>query len=369
MKVPFLDLKAQYETIKYEMNDAIQKVIDLCAFAGGPFVEKFEQAYAKFCECRYCIGVGSGTEALWLALLSLGIGVGDEVITVPNTFIATCEAVSMCGAKPVFVDIDEKYYTIDPSLIEAEITKKTKAIIPVHLFGQMADMDTIMEIAKKYGLFVIEDACQAHGAEYKGKHAGTIGDVGCFSFYPGKNLGAYGEAGAVVTNDKQLNNKIRMLRDHGQTEKYHHSVVGWNSRMDGIQGAILNVKIKYLKKWNKARRDNANFYTNAFIDIKDVIVPVEAKTNEHVYHVYALQVRKRDQLINTLKEKNIFCGIHYPTPLHLQKAYSLLHLAKGRYPIAERCSERFISLPMYAELTLDHLNYVVYAIDQFYKRI
>ncbi len=265
MKVPFLDLKAQYKTIREEISIAIQKVLDSCAFAGGPFVEEFENEFAKFCGCKYAIGVGSGTEALWLTMIALGIGEGDEVITVPNTFIATVEAISFCGAKPIFVDINKNYYTMNPALLEQAITPKTKAIIPVHLFGQVADMDPIMDVAKKHGLFVIEDTCQAHGAEYMGKKTGSIGDTGCFSFYPGKNLGAYGEAGAVVTNNMELNEKIRMLRDHGQSKKYYHDIVGWNARMDGIQGAILSVKLKHLSKWNEARRTNAKLYNEHFL--------------------------------------------------------------------------------------------------------
>jgi dTDP-4-amino-4,6-dideoxygalactose transaminase len=259
MRVPFLDLHAQHETIREEMTLAMQQVLDKNAFAGGPFVEQFEKEFAAFCQCRHAIGVSSGTAALWLALSALEIGRDDEVITVPNTFIATAEAISLCGAKPVFVDVDVQTYTMNPALLEEAITFRTKAIVPVHLFGQMADMDTIMEIARSHGLFVGEDACQAHGAEYKGRSAGSIGDAGCFSFYPGKNLGACGEAGAVVTNNPALEAKVRMLRDHGQTKKYHHAIIGWNARMDGLQAAILSVKLKRLMAWNEARRAHAQF--------------------------------------------------------------------------------------------------------------
>jgi len=271
MKVTFIDLRAQYESIKDEVALAIQQVLDSSAFAGGPFVGQFEKEFASFCQCKYAIGVGSGTEALWLTLLALGIGPGDEVITVPNTFIATAEAISFCGAKPLFVDIDKSTYTMDPQKLhdylaivnpqsqirnpKSEIRNPPKAVIPVHLFGQTADMDPIMEIARAHGLFVIEDACQAHGAEYKGRPAGSIGDAGCFSFYPGKNLGAYGEAGAVVTNSSYLESKVRMLRDHGQSKRYCHKMIGWNGRMDGIQGAVLSVKLKHLSVWNEARRE------------------------------------------------------------------------------------------------------------------
>src|SRR6266496_5825580 len=242
MRIPFLDLKVHHDCMREELETAIREVIDSNAFAGGPFVAKFEQDFAIYCGAANAIGVGNGTDALWLTLLSLGVGAGDEVITVPMTFMATAEAISICGAKPVFVDIDERTYTLDPSLLERAIGPRTKAIIPVHLFGQTADMDPILEIARRHGLHVIEDACQAHGAEYKGRKAGTSGIAGCFSFYPGKNLGALGEAVAVVTRDKELKSKIQMLRDHGQAKKYHHAVVGWNARMDGIQGAALGIK-------------------------------------------------------------------------------------------------------------------------------
>ena len=245
MNVPFLDLKAQYSSIREEINHTIQEVLDSCAFSGGPFVEKFEKEWAAYCKVPHAVGVGSGTEALWLVLMAYGIGQGDEVITVPNSFLATAEAISLVGAKPVFVDIDRETYTMNPALIESAITKRTRAIIPVHIFGQIAEMDTIMEIGRRRSLVVIEDACQAHGAEYKGKRAGSIGDAGCFSFYPGKNLGAYGEAGAVITNNQRIAEQIRMLRDHGQQKKYCHKLVGCNARMDGLQGAILSVKLKH----------------------------------------------------------------------------------------------------------------------------
>ena len=358
MKVPFLDLKAQYVSIKDEVAVAIQQVLDKTAFAGGPFVAQFEQEFAEFCKTKNAVGVGSGTDALWLALLGLGIGPGDEVITVPNTFIATAEAISFCGAKPVFVDVDEKTYNMDPGLLEAAITPKTKAVIPVHLFGQMSDMDPIMEIARKRGLFVIEDACQAHGAEYKGRIAGSIGDAGCFSFYPGKNLGAYGEAGAVVTNDAELAKKIRMLRDHGQEKKYYHGVVGWNARMDGFQGAILSVKLKYLRKWNEERRQNAGIYNQTLSNLDTVILPHEEGYGKHVYHIYAIRVKNRDSLISALVEKDIHCGIHYPIPLHLQKAYQVLGLGKGSFPASEESAGEFVSLPMFPELTQEKIIFI-----------
>ncbi len=362
MKVPFLDLKAQYESIRDEVAVAIQQVLDKTAFAGGPFVAQFEKEFAAFCGTRSAIGVGSGTDALWVALKGLGIGPGDEVITVPNTFIATAEAISFCGATPVLVDVDEKTYTLNPALFEAAITPKTKAIIPVHLFGQTADMDPIMKIAKAHELFVIEDACQAHGAEYKGRKAGSIGDAGCFSFYPGKNLGAYGEAGAVVTNNEELDKTIRMLRDHGQAKKYYHSLVGWNMRMDGLQGAILSVKLKHLPDWNEGRRRNAKIYGELLRGVKGVVAPTEAGYAKHVYHIYAVRVTERDRLIAALAEKEIFCGIHYPIPIHLLDAYKSLKRERGSYPVAEKCAAEYVSLPMFAELTEDQIHFVATSI-------
>ncbi len=359
MKVPFLDLKAQYESIRDEVAVAIQQVLDKTAFAGGPFVAQFEKEFAAFCGTKSAIGVGSGTDALWLALAGLGIGPGHEVITVPNTFIATAEAISFCGATPVLVDVDEKTYTMTPALIEAAITPRTKAIIPVHLFGQMADMDPIMKIAKAHKLFVIEDACQAHGAEYKGKKAGSIGDAGAFSFYPGKNLGAYGEAGAVVTDNEELDKTIRMLRDHGQAKKYYHSLVGWNMRMDGIQGAILSVKLKHLPAWNEGRRRNARIYDDLLKGVSGIAAPTQAAYATHVYHIYAIRVAERDRLIAALGEKEIFCGIHYPISIHLLDAYKSLNRGKGSFPAAEKCASEYVSLPMFAELTREQIEFAV----------
>jgi len=365
MKVPFLDLKAQYEYIRDEITVAIQEVLDTSAFAGGPFVEKFEKEFASFCGCKYAIGVGSGTEALWLSLLTLGIGQDDEVITVPNTFIATAEAISFCGAKPVFADIDEQTYNMNTVLLENAITPQTKAIIPVHLFGQMADMDPVMEIASARGLFVIEDACQAHGARYKGRPAGSIGEAGCFSFYPGKNLGAYGEAGAVVTNNPNLDRNIRMLRDHGQAKKYYHTMIGCNARMDGLQGSVLSVKLRHLTEWNEARRVNAKTYNELLADVDPVIIAQEADYANHVYHIYAVRVQTRDGLMKALLEKGIHCGIHYPLPLHLQEAYHFMGLRKGSFPVAERCVEELVSLPMFPELSKEQIEYVVTNIKHF----
>jgi len=358
VKVPFLDLKAQYNVIREEVNAAIQEVLESSAFAGGPFVAKFEEQFAAFCGTKYAVGVGNGTDALWLVLLAYGVGPGDEVITVPNTFIATAEAISICGAKPVFVDVDARTYTMDPVRLKQAITPRTKAIIPVHLFGQTADMDAILEIARQHGLPVVEDACQAHGAQYKGRIAGSMGVAGCFSFYPGKNLGAYGEAGAVVTNDQELAGKIKVLREHGQPKKYIHSVIGWNARMDGIQGAVLSVKLKYLSAANDARRANARLYSELLAGERRIVLPTEASYSKHVYHLYVIQTAKRDDLIQLLGTKGIACGIHYPVPLHLQEAYASLGLSKGAFPVAEASAQQFVSLPMFPELSREQIAFV-----------
>jgi len=367
MNVPFLDLKAQYVTIKDDISAGLQEVLDNSSFAGGPMVEKFENQFALFCHCDYAIGTGNGTDALWMALLGLGIGPGDEVITSTSTFIATAEAISFCGAKPVFVDIDEQTYNIAPSLIEDAITSKTKAIIPVHLFGQPADMDTILEIARKHSIFVIEDACQAHGAEYKKRIAGSMGDAGCFSFYPGKNLGAYGEAGAVVTNNNELADRLRMFRDHGQKKKYYHAIVGWNARMDGFQGAVLGAKLPHLPAWTDARRKNAALYNSLLSTVEKIITPYEAEYVKHVYHIYAIRTPDRDTFIEEMAHKGISCGIHYPVPLHLQEAYHDLGYREGDFPVAEKCSREFVSLPMYPELPEQSIRYVAEKIMEFHN--
>ncbi|MDQ6623820.1 MAG: DegT/DnrJ/EryC1/StrS family aminotransferase, partial [Verrucomicrobiota bacterium] len=324
MKVPFLDLHAQHRALRHEFDAAIAAVIESGAFAGGPFVAKFEENFARFCRTEHAIGMGSGTEALWLALLALGVGPGDEVITVPSTFMATAEAITYAGAVPVFVDIDERTFTMDPAALAGAVTRNTKAIIPVHLFGQMADMDPILEFARSKGLPVIEDASQAHGAEYRGHAAGSMGDIGCFSFYPGKNLGAFGEAGASVSNNAELSQKMRTLRDHGQARKYHHSMIGWNCRMDGIQAAVLDVKLPHLEKRNRLRREHALAYDRAFEGCDEVRTPIEAEDRRHVYHIYAIRTAARDELMRRLEEQGIGCGVHYPIPVHLQEAYASL---------------------------------------------
>ena len=358
MQVPFLDLKAQHDPHKAEFLAAIAEVIDTNAFAGGPYVAKFETEFAAFCQTKHAIGVGNGTDAIWLALLAMGVGPGDEVITVPSTFMATAEAITYTGAKPVFVDVDEKTYTLDSTLLERAITTRTKAIIPVHLFGQMADMDPIMEIARRHKLYVIEDACQAHGAEYKGRKAGSIGDVGCFSFYPGKNLGAFGEAGASVTNNSDLARKMQVLRDHGQDKKYYHSVVGWNARMDGIQGAVLSIKLKSLNNGNNARRAHAKRYNELLAGLQDVVLPTAAAYGVPVYHLYVVRLKQRDHVLQSLTKRGIGCGIHYPIPVHLQQAYASLGLGEGSFPVAEQCAKEFLSLPMFPELTAAQIEAV-----------
>ena len=364
MEVPFLDLKAQYKSIKDEIDKTIQAVVDSCAFSSGPFVQGFEEKFAAFCDCRFCVGLGSGTEALWLTLLAKGIGEGDEVITVPNSFIATAEAVSYSGARPVFVDVDDRFYTMNTELLRSAITDSTKAIIPVHLYGQTADMDPILKIAEEHGLTVIEDACQAHGALYEGKKAGSMGEAAAFSFYPGKNLGAYGEAGAVVTNDENLADELRMLRDHGQRRKYHHDLIGCNGRLDGIQGAVLEVKLRHLDDWNAARRKNAFLYNELLNEVDGVQTPDEASYSEHVYHIYAIRVRNRDRMLQKLAEEGIHGGIHYPIPIHLQKAYSELDISKGTFPVTEDTADQLLSLPMFPELTERQARYAVDTLEK-----
>jgi len=358
MKVPFLDLHAHHQPIREQLDAAIRDVIDSGAFAGGPFVAKFEQEFAAYCGAAHAVGVGNGTDALWFALLALGVGPNDEVITVPSTFMATAEAISFCGARPVFVDIDEATYNLNPALLEKAITPRTKAIVPVHLFGQCADMDPILEIAARNRLPVVEDACQAHGATYDGKKAGTMGAAGCFSFYPGKNLGALGEAGAVVTNQADLAANMQVLREHGQTRKYVHSHIGWNGRMDGIQAAALSVKLRQLDVCNLRRRSHALLYDQLLGETSEVILPAQASYGQSVYHIYAVRVKDRDQVLQSMAGKGISCGIHYPIPVHLQEAYRFLGRGRGSFPVAERCAGEFLSLPMFPELSREQIHAV-----------
>jgi dTDP-4-amino-4,6-dideoxygalactose transaminase len=364
MKVPFLDLKAHHAPLIDKFDRAIGQVIESSAFAGGPFVERFEEEFAAYCGSEYAIGVGNGTDALWLTLLALGVGEGDEVITVPNSFFATVEAITYCKARPVFVDVGEGTFTMNPAELENSLTERTKAIIPVHLFGQPADMGPILEFARANRLFVIEDAAQAHGAEYKGRKAGTLGDAGCFSFYPGKNLGAFGEAGAVVTNDAELREKIQVLRDHGQSQKYCHTSMGWNCRMDGIQAAVLSIKLRYLDEANLLRRKHALGYNKDFAGTGEVLTPLEATYAQHVYHVYAIRVQERDAVRRELQEKGVGCAVHYPVPIHLQEACRNLGYTEGAFPIAESLAEQFLSLPMFPELTTEQTQYVACCVGE-----
>lgn len=359
MKVPFLDLKSHHAPLREEFEAVFREILDTSAFAGGPVVAKFEKEFASYCHAKEAVGVGNGTDALWFALLALGVGPGDEVITVPSTFMATAEAISFCGAKPVFVDVDEKTYTMDSRALSQALSSRSKAVMPVHLFGQCADMDPILKFARQHGLAVIEDAAQAHGAEYKGRRAGSMGDAAGFSFYPGKNLGALGEAGAVVTNDAALADKMRTLRDHGQSRKYHHSMIGWNGRMDGIQAGCLSVKLRHLEKGNDLRRARAQQYERGFAGMEGVIAPFAADFSKHVYHVYAIRVLERDRVMKALEEKGIATGVHYPIPVHLQEAYSHLGKREGSFPVAERIAREFVSLPMFPELSEAQVEYVI----------
>lgn len=348
--IPFLDLKAQYGNIKDEITAAISKVLESTQFVLGDEVTAFEKEFAAYCDADYGIAVNTGTSALHLALLAAGVGTGDEVITVPFTFVATVAAIYYTGATPVFVDIDPVSYTIDATQIEAAITERTKAILPVHLYGQPADMKPILEIARRYNLTVIEDAAQAHRSEYKGQRVGSIGDLGCFSFYPGKNLGAYGEGGMVVTNNPDYARTLQMLRDWGQECKYHHVLKGYNYRMDGLQGAILRVKLRYLNAWTEARRIHAALYDELLVD-SGLKTPNVMPYGHHVYHIYAVRSPKRDFLQQKLNELGIQTGIHYPIPVHLQPAYSDLGYKSGDFPHSELAAREVLSLPMYAELT------------------
>jgi len=331
MRVPFLDLKAQLTPIREEIRAAIDAVLDATAFAGGPFVEKFEREFAAYCGAKHCVAVGNGTDAIWLALLALGIGEGDEVITAPSTFVATAEAISFAGAEPVFVDIEPDTCNMDPRKLESAITPRTKAV-------------------------------------NKGRKAGTMGIAGCFSLYPGKNLGAYGEAGAVVTDDDDLAKKIRVYRDHGQPQKYHHDVIGWNARMDGIQGAVLSVKLKYLDSWTEARRNNARLYGRLLAGVDGIRLPAEREYARHVYHIYAIRDPKRDALMAFLNERGVATGIHYPVPVHMTKAYAYLGHKPGSFPVAELAASEFVSLPMYPELTDEQIAHVCGCIKEFHSR-
>ncbi|MEJ2637764.1 MAG: DegT/DnrJ/EryC1/StrS family aminotransferase [Calditrichia bacterium] len=367
MKVPFVDLKAQYQSIKEEILPELEAVCENTSFVLGPFVKKFEDNFAGFIGTKHALALNSGTSADQLAIQSL-VKPGDEVITTSNTFIATSEAITAAGGKPVFVDIEEDSYNMDPQRLEAAITSRTKAVVPVHLYGQAADMDPILEIARKHNLFVIEDAAQAHGAEYKGKRAGSLGDAAAFSFYPGKNLGAYGEAGAITTNSDEVARFVKLYRDHGSEEKYVHKLEGHNMRMEGFQGAVLNVKLKHLPQWTEARRRNAAIYNNLFEGVDDVITPREMPYAKHVYHLYVIRVKDRQKLQDFLNEKGVASSYHYKFPLHLQRAYARLGYKEGDFPVTERVMKEIISLPMYPELTPGQIEFVVDAVKEFLSK-
>lgn len=366
--IPFVDLKAQYQGLKSEIDAAVGGVLESSQFVLGDAVTAFEEAFAEYTEASHVVALNSGTSALHLALLATGVGPGDEVITVPHTFVATAATICYTGARPVFVDIDPRSYTIDVSRIEEAISERTKAILPVHLYGQPADMDPIMDIARRHGLVVIEDAAQAHGARYKGRAVGAIGDIGCFSFYPGKNLGAYGEGGALVTHDPGHARTARMLRDWGQEGKYNHVLKGFNYRMDGIQGAILNVKLRHLEDWTEARRAHAAHYSKE-LGGTALEVPVEMPGNRHVYHVYVVRTPDREALQHGLQDEGIATGIHYPTPVHLLPAYADLGYRKGEFPHSEQAASEVLSLPMYPELTGAQIDTVVAAVRKTLDRI
>jgi dTDP-4-amino-4,6-dideoxygalactose transaminase len=367
MDIQFVDLKRQYKQIEKEISTAIKEVLEATAFVAGPYVKQFEDNFAAAHHAQHCIGLNSGTSALHTALMALNIGHGDEVIIPTNTFFATAEAVAIAGAVPVFVDCDQNYYNIDPKSIEEVITKKTKAIIPVHLYGQPAPMAEIIEISKRYNLIVIEDCAQAHLALHDGRPVGTFGHIGCFSFYPGKNLGAYGEGGAVITNNSELYHKMLALRDHGSKQKYHHEFIGHNYRMEGIQGAILNVKLSYLNEWTDLRRSHAKLYNELLTEIKPIIVPQESDNVKHVYHLYVVRAKNRNQLMEYLKEHGINTGIHYPIPCHKQIAFK-------KYPCkrnpdlknSEQFCDNLLSLPMFPELTEKEIVYIASKIKGFY---
>jgi dTDP-4-amino-4,6-dideoxygalactose transaminase len=367
MNIPFLDLKIQYRQIEAELKPILEEIMAGGAFIGGAPVAAFEEEFAAFCRARHCVGLNSGTDALRFALMAVGVKSGDEVITVPHTFIATTEAISQAGATPVFVDIDPDTCCIDVEQIPRRITSRTRAILPVHLYGQPADMDPILEIARKHHLAVIEDACQAHGALYKGRPVGSMGVAGCFSFYPGKNLGAFGDGGAIVTDDERLAQIFRMLREHGQSRKYYHDMEGYTGRLDAIQAAVLRIKLKHLTQWNQARRAHAAAYTQLLAEIPGVAVVKEADFAQSVFHLYVILVDDRDGLQAFLTERGVGTGLHYPLPLHLQKAYARMGFRKGDFPVSERTAERLLSLPMYAELTREHVEYVADCIRDYFS--
>ena len=369
MKIPFVDLKAQYKSIKSDIDQSIENVINDTSFIGGDYVKKFEQEYAKNYGVKYCISCANGTDAIYITLKALGIGSGDEVITVANSWISTSETITQAGAKPVFVDINKNYYNINVDKIEEKITKNTKAIIPVHLFGQPVEIDKILKICEEKNIHLIEDCAQSHFAEWKGKKVGKFGIAGTFSFFPGKNLGAYGDAGCIISNDKDFALNASMFANHGSIIKHKHEIEGINSRLDGIQAAVLSVKLKHILNWNKMRRKNALHYNKLFKTSPDVITPNIHPDVKHVFHLYVIRVNNRDELQKYLYDHGIATGIHYPTPLPLLNAYRRLEHCKEDFPLAYLYKDQILSLPMYPELSFDKIEYIVDKILNFYKKI
>ncbi|OXS55990.1 transcriptional regulator [Cohnella sp. CIP 111063] len=367
MNIQLIDLKKQYESIKTEIHTAALGVLDSGSYILGPDVQRFENEIAEYCGTKYAIGVANGTDALLLTLDALGIGPGDEVITTPFTFFATAEVVSQMGATPVFIDIDPKTYNLDVSKIEQAITAKTKAIIPVHIFGQPANMDEILSIASKHSLHVVEDACQAIGSQYKGRPIGSMGAAGCFSFFPTKNLGGYGDGGIIVTNNEQLMSRLRILRAHGSNPKYYHSMIGYNSRLDPLQAAMLSVKLKYLDGWNAKRKELSLKYNEAFRDLP-ITCPYAAEDRKHVYHLYIIQTEFRNELISHLEKNGVASGIYYPVPLHRQNVYLELGYEEGSLKEAEEASNRTMALPLYPEMTEEEQQYVIDTVRDFFNK-
>jgi dTDP-4-amino-4,6-dideoxygalactose transaminase len=383
MQVPFMDLKRQYEMIKDEIDQAISETIDATAFVAGAKVKEFEASFARYCNVEHAIGISNGTGALYTALKAYDIGKHDIVVTTPMTFIATAEAISLTNAEPVFVDIEESSFNLSPArlreyfkkncewsekkkaLIDNERKARVRAVIPVHLYGQVADMDEIKKIAKENNLIVLEDACQAHGAEYKGKKAGAIGDIAAFSFYPSKNLGAYGQGGMVVTPKPEIAERIRILIDHGQKERYHHLIEGWNFKMDGFQAAILNVKLNYLDDWNEDRRQNVKYYTELLAGVEKIMLPKELPDRKHIYHLFSARVKDRAGFMEFMKNEGVGTSIHYPVPLHLQPAYKHLGYQEGDFPVSEQAASEVVSLPMFPELTKQEIEYTCQKIREW----
>ena len=367
MQIPFVDLTRQHLPILDSLTESFEAAVKASTFIMGEGVRFFEEAFASFCGAEHCVGVGNGTDALVLALKALGVGDGDKVITAPNSFIATTEAITASGAIPVFVDVSSDSFNMDVLKIEEAVTEKTKAIMPVHLYGQPADMKPIMEIAERHGLKVVEDAAQAHGAEYDGQRTGSLGDAAAFSFYPSKNLGCLGDGGAVVTNDSEVAERVAMLRNHGRKEKYLHELEGVNSRLDTIQAVFLKRKLEYLDKWNDQRREAASLYGDMLSDIDGIKLPAQSAMVRHVYHLYVVRAERRDELAAYLKESGISTGIHYPVPLHLQPAYGWMGHKKGDFPVTEEVAKDILSIPIFPGIKEEEQSYVVEKIKAFYS--